>query len=92
MSDKWFKNGLYFKCQQCSDCCTGAPGYVWLTEKDIQNIIKFLNIEEKDFLKKYTRHVRGQISLKELFPNYDCIFLKDRKCQIYQARPMQCKL
>ena len=26
------KDGLQFKCTGCGDCCTGAPGYVWVNK------------------------------------------------------------
>ncbi|MFA6119395.1 MAG: YkgJ family cysteine cluster protein [Parachlamydiales bacterium] len=87
----WYKEGLNFECTGCGKCCTGCPGYVWLSEKDIENIINFLKITREAFLKKYTRLVNNRISLIENFVNYDCCFLKDKKCQIYEARPFQCK-
>ena len=27
--------GLRFECTQCGDCCTGAPGYVWVNKAEI---------------------------------------------------------
>ena len=32
----WYHEGLRFECTGCGDCCTGAPGYVWLTEEEIR--------------------------------------------------------
>ncbi|NGX33920.1 MAG: hypothetical protein K1060chlam1_00263 [Candidatus Anoxychlamydiales bacterium] len=88
----WYKEGLYFKClKNCANCCSGAPGYVWLEDIDIEKVSKFLKISKKDFLKKYTRSIKEKISLIENFKNYDCCFLKDKKCQIYDVRPGQCK-
>ena len=31
----WYKDGLGFQCTQCGDCCTGAPGYVWINAAEI---------------------------------------------------------
>lgn len=87
----WYKKGIFFKCKKCCNCCTGFPGYVWLNKKEIENIHKFLKISKEEFLKKYTRHIFTKISLKEILPSYDCIFLKDKKCQIYEVRPKQCR-
>ena len=88
----WYKKGLRFKClKNCSNCCTGSPGYVYLTQKEIQNISGFLKISKKNFLIKYTRQVRNKISLKENYKNFDCCFLKDKSCLIYSVRPRQCK-
>jgi len=87
----WYKEGLRFKCTGCGECCTGAPGYVWIDEKEIAEMAKFLNISAEEFVKKYTRKVNGGISLNEHPTNYDCVFLKEKKCLVYGARPHQCK-
>ena len=31
----WYKDGLAFTCTQCGNCCTGGPGYVWLSDAEI---------------------------------------------------------
>lgn len=87
----WYKKGLYFKCLKCSKCCSGFPGYVWVSSKEIEKISNFLKTSKKDFLKKYTRQISGLISLKEHPITYDCCFLKNKKCIIYEARPKQCE-
>lgn len=89
--DKWYKEGLKFKCQGCSHCCSIGPGYVWLSEEEINKIASFLKLPRDIFLKKYCLTAMGKISLKELLPSYDCIFLKDKKCSIYEVRPLQCR-
>jgi len=87
---KWYQKGLHFQCKACGGCCSGSPGHVWLSKKDIQRASLFLNIAEEEFLKKYTRLVKGRVSLIEK-QNYDCVFLKDKRCLIYAERPVQCK-
>ena len=37
-SQRWYKDGLQFECTGCGDCCTGEPGYVWVSEQEIQNL------------------------------------------------------
>lgn len=93
-SEPWYKKGLRFKCTECGKCCTGAPGYVWVTEKEIIDMAKFLNISVELFSKKYIRRRDNQFALiekKEFNGETACIFLKDKKCQVYQTRPMQCR-
>lgn len=87
----WFEEGVTFKCTGCGKCCTGAPGYVWLTDEDITLLAKKLQITEKEFLSKYTRYINGKYSLKERPVSYDCIFLNGKECTVYEARPKQCK-
>lgn len=99
MSDKkslkmWYKNGLEFKCTGCGKCCTGSPGYVFLNKEEAEIISKKLKLPLNEFLKKYTRQSGKRLALKERKisdTTYDCIFLKDNKCTIYEERPTQCK-
>ena len=88
--DPWYADGLCFQCTGCGKCCTGAPGYVWLTEEEMQNIADFLKLSLQEFTQKYVRKVFERFSLKE-HANYDCVFLKDKQCQIYPVRPSQCR-
>lgn len=87
----WYKNGLSFKCTGCGQCCTGFPGHVWVTMQEIQNMADVLKISSEEFLQKYVRKVGSKLSLKELPKTYDCIFLKGKRCMVYEARPSQCK-
>ena len=89
----WYKDGLQFKCTGCGDCCTGAPGYVWLNKEEINGLAaaaEFTDIEE--FERLYVRKVGIRKSLKE-YPNGDCVFFdgETRKCTVYDARPRQCR-
>lgn len=90
-NEPWYAKGLHFKCTECGQCCTGAPGYIWVSEKEIETIADHLNISIQDFYQRYIRRVKGRLSLLEHPANYDCVFLKDKKCQIYQVRPTQCR-
>ncbi len=89
----FYKKGLQFECTKCGKCCTGFPGYVYLSETDIEKIAEFLHMNTERFLKKYTKRVRvfneSRFSLTEKV-HFDCIFL-DKLCTIYSVRPYQCK-
>lgn len=91
MTEPWYKNGLRFGCTECGQCCTGAPGYVWITDDEIIEMAAALNIPVEEFVEKYTRLVNGEISLKEHPKTYDCVFLRDKKCLLYKSRPKQCR-
>jgi Fe-S-cluster containining protein len=88
---KWYHEGLRFKCTECGDCCTGAPGYIWMNEEEIFSIAEYLKLSLDEFAKRYLRLVDGKFSLIEDSKNYDCVFLKDKKCTVYPVRPKQCR-
>ena len=93
MSDPWYKDGLQFTCSQCGDCCTGAPGFVWVNGAEIQALADEVTKGDIDeFERLYVRKVGIRKSLVE-FPNGDCVFFntETRKCTVYNARPRQCK-
>ncbi len=92
MNDQpWFSDGLRFTCTGCGDCCTGAPGYVWVNKEEITALAARLGMPVADFEEKYTRRVGIRRSLVE-FPNGDCVFLDaNRKCEVYEDRPRQCR-
>jgi len=87
----WYSSGLRFKCTECGQCCTGAPGYVWVSEEEAATMAQHLKLTPSQFRQKYIRRVGDRDSLLEDSRTFDCIFLKDKKCQIYQVRPKQCR-
>ncbi len=94
MSDKpWYRNGLRFECSQCGDCCTGAPGYVWVNKEEIVELAAAVGEADLGkFEDRYVRKVGVRKSLVE-FDNGDCVFFdpQQRKCTVYGARPRQCR-
>lgn len=87
----WYAKGLSFQCTGCGHCCTGAPGYVWLTDEEITALASHLNLSREEFLHAHTRSVEGRISLNEDPGHYDCTFLKENQCTVYEVRPQQCR-
>jgi Fe-S-cluster containining protein len=90
----WYKDGLRFQCTECGKCCTGSPGFVWVSEDEMAAMAAFLNISLELFKRKYVRRRGNHYALvekKKQNGDYDCIFLKDKKCQVYQTRPTQCR-
>ncbi len=89
---KFYRNGLTFECTACGNCCTKSDGFVVLDEPEASKIANVLNISESEFLETYVDVLPDAqtLNLKSL-SNGDCIFLKDEKCQVYEARPMQCR-
>jgi len=93
MEQPWYRDGLRFQCTQCGNCCTGAPGYVWVNQQEIEALAAAVG--ETDlavFEAKYVRKVGTRKSLKE-FGNGDCVFFdgQTRRCTVYAQRPRQCR-
>lgn len=90
----WYQDGLRFKCTECGKCCTGQPGFVWLTDQEMEAIASHLKISLQQFKIKYTRQRDNRYLLTEIENKngeFDCVFLKDKKCQVYPVRPKQCR-
>ena len=91
--EPWYKDGLRFECSQCGNCCTGAPGYVWVNDQEIQALTDAVGlVDPAMFEEMYVRKVGVRRSLRE-YSNGDCVFFDNqtRKCKVYEARPRQCR-
>ena len=89
--EPWYKDGLRFECTQCGKCCTGAPGYVWLNDEEIEALAIRAGVSEHVFLRDYTRLEGEKRTLVEK-ANHDCIFYDSRVgCTVYEDRPRQCR-
>lgn len=88
----WYKDGLRFKCTGCGDCCTGAPGYVWVNKADIAALAEETQLSVAAFERTYVRQVGVRKSLRE-YADGDCVFFdpQTRRCRVYAARPRQCR-
>ncbi len=88
----WYAEGLRFECSQCGDCCTGAPGAVWVSEEELAAIAVQLGKPVGEVRLLHTKLMGGRWSLRD-YPNGDCVFLdpKSRRCSVYAVRPMQCR-
>jgi uncharacterized protein len=89
---RWFSRGLRFSCARCGACCTGEPGFVWVSHDEIAALVHALGLPLEEFARRYLRLVRGRVSLKEK-PNGDCVFFgrPEKRCRVYAARPVQCR-
>ena len=77
----WYAQGLRFTCLQSGHCCSGAPGYVWITPQEIHRLAQHLALSDHQVIENYCRLVGDHYSLNEN-PNargaYDCVFLIDQ--------------
>jgi Fe-S-cluster containining protein len=87
----WYRDGLAFSCTRCGACCTGAPGYVWVSPDEVARLAEFRGETVEQFAAKFVRRVGDRYSLIEK-PGGDCIFWdKQAGCTVYPARPVQCQ-
>lgn len=94
----WFDDGLRFTCNQCGNCCTGPPGYVFFTEEESQAMADELGISVGQFLDQYTKKAGRKRTLVEVKTEhgFDCVFLRRDEqgralCSVYRSRPHQCR-
>ncbi len=93
MCDTFYSDGLNFSCKQCSGCCRHDPGFVYLSQIDLENLCTSLKLSESDFIQNYCRVVPyydgTEVLCLQEKSNYDCIFWNEG-CEVYTARPIQC--
>ncbi len=93
----FYEHGLKFECQGSGKCCTsrGEFGFVFLSKEDQKRLADHLNLSIRDFQKKYCAQTQGIWHLKEDKKENqnqaDCLFLKEKRCAVYEARPNQCR-
>lgn len=92
MSEPWYKDGLQFRCTQCGKCCAGPePGFVWVSDDEVEAIAEFLGEPVAEVTQLYTRLSGRERTLREK-ANHDCVFYdRERGCTIYRVRPRQCR-
>lgn len=86
--EPWYADGLNFTCSQCGNCCTGGPGYVWISKQEIIRLGEFLKISPEQVVEQYCRKVGGKFTLDEKRGpggSYDCIFLTEHKVKVRPA-------
>lgn len=93
IDEKLIANGLKFQCQGSGKCCTshGEYGFVFLTLEDRRRFAQHLKISTRTFTTQYCDKKNGIWHLKEDPKNADCLFLKNKGCSVYEARPTQCR-
>ena len=93
MGTCFYEKGLRFECKGCGYCCSCEPGYVFLSQDDMNRMASGLGLDVRTFTDTYCRIVdMGLFKMVSLLEkeNNDCIFLKDGKCRVYDCRPVQC--
>lgn len=86
--NQFFMNRLKGLCENCSKCCEVSD--IDLSPHDIERISKYLKISQPETVSKYCgKHPQYPFFFYR-FKYKPCIFLNDRRCSIYPARPNNC--
>ena len=87
----WWHDGVRFTCQGSGKCCVnyGTHGYVYVTLADRRRLAAELGIATREFTRRYCRKQHDEFLLDD--PGPACMFLEDRRCSVYDARPTQCR-
>jgi uncharacterized protein len=84
----FFDSGIFFECLRCGRCCTGDPGVVQVSRREIETIAGFLKIPVSGMIRDFIRPHKGSFSIRE--DELGRCFFYDEGCRIYPVRPMQC--
>ncbi|HZU36226.1 MAG TPA: YkgJ family cysteine cluster protein [Gemmataceae bacterium] len=91
MAEPWYKDGLRFQCTRCGHCCTGEPGFVWVSDEELAQIAAYRGETLEETKALCTRWTTRGRTLREK-GNGDCVFYtRDAGCTIYPVRPAQCR-
>ena len=80
VNEPWYGDGLSFQCTGCGNCCTGGPGYVWISVVEIERLAEHLKLSVEEAKEQYCRRIGSRYSLNEHRNSrgeYDCTFLKE---------------
>lgn len=82
---------IIYQCQRCGNCCKW-PGFVRLTEHDMDRMARYLDMTGRNFIDTYTdlHDSRNFLVLKNK-PNHECIFYNGEGCDVHPAKPYQCQ-
>jgi len=90
------KSKVKLGCNMCDKCCV-YRGDIKLTPINVCNISKYLRIQNKEFIEKYTDRIEGrplELVLKTRGDKKECILYNNKihGCGIHKVKPMQCTM
>ena len=96
------KDWVPFRCRLCGNCCRNLRGNLMPEQIDAYRLARFLRERgEVEYMEDfYTRYTYPDM-LEDFFPVFlintvdpddSCVFLKDGRCSVYEARPRVCRL
>lgn len=88
---EFVRQGIRFECEAgCVKCCA-IPGVVFVKSDEIPRMAEFFKLPVEEFMEVYLRRHWADV-YKLNFPDDEpCMFLTETGCEIYEARPAQCR-
>lgn len=96
----WYAKGVQFECQGSGQCCVshGEYGFVYVTANDRKQMAKLRGLTTSEFTRQFCLKEGGLFRLRD-GPADDpkkpeakpCVFLENKRCTVYAARPTQCR-
>lgn len=77
-----------FACQYCGQCCKGYGG-TYVTESEIDDICRYLDLDRPRFMQHYCQFSGGKPLIAQTESGY-CIFW-DQLCTIHPVKPRMCR-
>jgi uncharacterized protein len=74
-------------CTACGNCCATLRPVV--TDNEIARLARLVNISTELFTDQHTEHVADENV--RMLKDTPCIFLANKKCTVYDARPHDCR-
>jgi Fe-S-cluster containining protein len=81
--------GKAFECKMCGECCYGEGG-IFMSDEEVSNIARFLNMETGDFVFQYCETRQDRLYLKTGPTNFCIFFDRKRQCLIHPVKPERC--
>jgi len=94
VTQPWWKEGVRFECTGRGCCCVthGNNGFVYITPQDLERIAQKLELSVSAAARRYChKDADGRLLLKDAPATQACIFLTSSGCEVYEARPTQCR-
>jgi len=85
----FFDHGIRFECQRCGACCTGEPGVVYVSDREITEIAEYIEIPREVFVERCLYLLKTSYAVRETNDGR-CIFFENG-CAVYPVRPLQCR-
>jgi hypothetical protein len=76
-------------CTVCANCCRVAT--VELMERDVERLMKYLRISEREFYRDYTMETADEGVILKRTEKNGCVFLSGNECTVYEVRPTTCE-